>query len=109
LPSLSRVGPIGPNPPSGSTGRLSPSAIALRSAPAQNAPPAPVSTATSAFGSESKRWKASNKARAVARSTALRLSGRSIVTTVTRWSVWVETLPWLASRMARFSTEGIAG
>ena len=48
-------------------------------------------------------------ARAVARSTALRRSGRSIVTIVTRSSVRVETVPWLASRMARFSIEGIAG
>jgi hypothetical protein len=55
----------------------------LRSAPAQKAPPAPVSTATAAPGSASKVRKASASAAAVGPSTALRRSGRSMVTTVT--------------------------
>jgi hypothetical protein len=78
----SRVGPIGPSP-SGATRGGAPEAIAFRSAPAQNAPPAPVSTATAAFWSASKARKAPASAAAVGPSTALRRSGRSIVTTVT--------------------------
>ena len=49
LERVRRVGPIGPVPSSG-MGRRSPSATALRSAPAQKVPPAPVSTATEASG-----------------------------------------------------------
>ncbi len=51
-PAACRVGPIGPSP--ASVTRLpSPAASALRSAPAQNVPPAPVSTATAHDGSAS--------------------------------------------------------
>ena len=45
LERVSRVGPIGPGPSSG-MGRRSPSASALRSAPAQKVPSAPVRMAT---------------------------------------------------------------
>src|SRR3954451_669167 len=56
--------------------------MALRSAPAQNAiPPAPVRTITRASSSASKRSSAASSASAVGPSTALRRSGRSIVTT----------------------------
>src|SRR5215211_7340284 len=82
LDSRSRVTPIGPSP-SAATRSGSPAAIALRSAPAQKAPPAPVSTATEAPGSRSKARKASARAAAAGPSTALRRSGRSMVTTVT--------------------------
>jgi hypothetical protein len=77
-----RLTPIGPSP-SGSTLLTrsgSPARIALRSAPAQNFPPAPVSTATDRSGSASKRRNASASASAVGRSTAFATSGRSIVT-----------------------------
>src|SRR6266545_980031 len=60
-----------------------PVAIAFRSAPAQNAPPAPASTATELSGSASKARKAPASAAAVGPSTALRRSGRLMVTTVT--------------------------
>src|SRR5262249_8224624 len=63
------------------TGRGSPSARALRSAPAQNVSPAPVRMATESDGSPSKTRKAEASADAVAASTALRRSGRSMVTT----------------------------
>src|ERR1022692_1086402 len=77
--SSMRVGPIGPSPPSLSAlGR--PAAIAFRSAPAQKVPPAPVSTATCSVSSASKDRKASASAAAVAASTALRASGRLMVT-----------------------------
>ncbi len=82
LPSVSRVGPIGPGPSSG-MGRRSPSATALRSAPAQNVPPAPVRTATARSSSWSKATKASRNWSAQTLSTALRRSGRLMVTTVT--------------------------
>ena len=59
----------------------------LRSAPAQKVPPAPVSTATDRSGSASKRRKAATSSSAVGRSTALRTSGRSMVTTTTGPSV----------------------
>src|SRR5205823_4304153 len=82
LPSSMRVGPIGPSP--SSVIRLPcPPATALRSAPAQKVPPAPVRMATAAVSSASKVRKASANAAAVGPSTALRTSGRSIVTTVT--------------------------
>src|ERR1035438_645116 len=77
--SSMRVGPIGPSPPSLSAlGRAA--AIAFRSAPAQKVPPAPVSTATCSVSSASKDRKASASAAAVAASTALRASGRLMVT-----------------------------
>ena len=108
FPSLSRVGPIGPNSPSGSMGRVSPSAIALRSAPAQNAPPAPVSTATSAFGSASKRLegvKQGARGREVDRIAPLGPFDRHDRHALVGAG---GNLPWLASRMARFSIERIA-
>src|SRR5215217_4133948 len=89
LDSRSQVAPIGPSP-SPATRSGSPAAIALRSAPAQNAPPAPVSTATAAPGSRSKARNASARAAAAGASTALRRSGRSMVTTVTG--------PWSSTR-----------
>ena len=82
LDSVRRVGPIGPGPWSG-MGRRSPSATALRSAPAQNVPAAPVSTATERSSSPSKATKASRSWSAQTLSTAFRRSGRLIVTTVT--------------------------
>ncbi len=50
LDKVRRVGPIGPGPSSG-MGRRSPSATALRSAPAQKVPSEPVRTATDCSGS----------------------------------------------------------
>ena len=82
-----RVGPIGASrsrPPAGATTRLPcPAAIALRSAPAQKVPFAPWSTATRAPSSRRTRGRPSASAAAVARSTALRASGRSSTTVVT--------------------------
>jgi len=60
----------------------SPRAAALRSIPAQNEPPAPVSTAIRASGSASKVSMARSNAAAVAMSIALRASGRFNVMTV---------------------------
>src|SRR5918996_2239234 len=79
-----RVGPIGPSPPgSNRLARSGSEEIALRSAPAQKFPPAPVKTATSWESSASKSEKARTSASAVGRSTALRALGLSIVTTTT--------------------------
>src|SRR2546430_1779925 len=78
LLSSIRVGPSGARPSSFRSLR-SPPAIALRSAPAQKAPPAPVSTATFNASSRSYAWNALVNASAVAMSTALRRSGRLIV------------------------------
>src|SRR5204862_383571 len=72
LPSSMRVGPTGPSP-SGATrlARGAPSSrIAFRSAPAQNLPPAPVSTATASASSSSKRRKAATPAALCATSAA---------------------------------------
>ena len=69
-------GPIGPSP-SGSTRLPLGVPMAFRSAPEQNVPPAPQSTATAASGSASKARNASASARAVAPSTAFRAAGRS--------------------------------
>src|SRR6516164_617104 len=82
LPSRSRVGPIGPSP-SGLARLPSGPPTALRSAPAQNVPPAPQSTATCADSSASKSRNASARAAAVGPSTAFRASGRSRMTVVT--------------------------
>src|SRR4051794_24642764 len=94
LRSSIRVGPTGPSP-SGST-RVkrdgSPLRMAFRSAPAQNVPFAPHSTATASASSSSKRRKHATSASAVGRSTALATSGRSIVTTATGPSVSYSTL-----------------
>src|SRR5919106_4850106 len=84
--SCMRVVPIGPSPP-GLRRLGSPSASDLRSNPAQNVPPAPVSTATHRSSLESRLANASRRASAVTQSTALRLLGRSIVTTRTGPSV----------------------
>ena len=71
------------------------SSTPLRSAPAQKCPPAPVST--TARTSSPNPSRAAPRASRVARSTALRRSGRSMVTTATwpRGSVWITggTLP----------------
>src|SRR5712692_22794 len=77
-----RVGPMGPGPVSSS---LIPSlrASAFRSKPAEKWPPAPVSTATANASSAAKRSKESTSCPAVSGSTALRTSGRSMVTTTT--------------------------
>src|SRR5260221_13372901 len=74
-----RVGPIGPSP-SSVRRRFFPAANALRSAPAQKTPWAPVRMATLAVSSSSKVRNASASASRVGSSTALRTSGRSIVT-----------------------------
>ena len=52
--------------------------MAFRSAPAQNVPPAPVSTATAWLASASKARKTSASSVAVGRSMALATSGRSM-------------------------------
>src|SRR5450755_2681790 len=78
--SASRASPR--SPASGSPDSA-PRATVRRSAPAQKWPPEPVRTATRAVASASKARKASARARAVGPSTALRTSGRSIVTTQT--------------------------
>src|SRR5208282_463854 len=86
LLSSIRVHPKGPSPVS--VTRLPRSLeTAFRSAPAQKNPPAPVRIATESDGSESKRRNASASAAAVGRSTALRASGRLIVTMARVWSV----------------------
>src|SRR5829696_914300 len=77
-----RVGPIGPSRDTSTSTRLPfPVLTALRSAPAQKVPPVPVSTAAS----RSSRWSNSRnafaKSAAVGPSTALRTSGRALVTT----------------------------
>src|SRR5438874_217693 len=77
-----RLGPMGPSP-SGARRLPRPAAMAFRSAPAQNVPPAPHSTATRAAASASNARKASASAAAVGPSTALRTSGRSRTTVVT--------------------------
>src|SRR5262249_27465808 len=76
------------------------SCIALRSAPAQNVPWAPVRTATCRDSSASKRRKASASSAAVGRSIALATSGRSIVTIATRRcaSKWIATESLLSGR-----------
>src|SRR5437667_8767947 len=97
FPSSMRVGPMGPSPSSlmrlsavvhtAAPRRSWPEATAFRSAPAQNVPPAPVSTATASPSSASKRRNASTSTAAVGSSTALRTSGRLMVTTATSPSV----------------------
>src|SRR5688500_13485835 len=77
-----RLGPTGPSP-SGSRRLPVALAIALRSAPAQNVPPAPHNTAAAADGSASNARNASASCAAVAPSTALRRSGRPRITVVT--------------------------
>src|SRR5262249_20307057 len=106
LESSMRDGPIGPSP--SSVPRLPrPSDTPFRSAPAQNVPPAPVSTATGEESSASKRRKASASAAAVGPSTAFRTAGRSMVTIVTApsrsqrtvdmWDVWDMCPPIIAA------------
>ena len=58
-------------------------AISLRSAPAQNASPAPVSTSTAAAGSSSNRRNPSHRPSPTAWLMALRASGRSITSQAT--------------------------
>lgn len=82
LDSRIRVGPIGPSPSSVTwLPRSVPSA--LRSAPAQNVPPSPHSTAARASGSDSNSRKAVASSAAVGPSTALRTPGRDRTTVVT--------------------------
>ena len=74
--SRSRLGPMGAIEPRLPISRFlfgSPDATALRSAPAQKVPPAPVKTATDAAASASNARNASTSFRAVKPSTALRL------------------------------------
>src|SRR5262245_11518009 len=73
--SSMRVGPIGPSPVGLS--RLPSLPMALRSAPAQNVPPAPQRTAARIAGSASTARNASASSRAVCASTAFFRSGRS--------------------------------
>src|SRR6266542_2791641 len=77
-----RLSPKGASP-SGSARFGRPSAIGLRSAPAQKWPWSPNRTPTSAVSSRSNDRNASASAAAVARSTALRTSGRFKTTVVT--------------------------
>src|SRR5438876_3817925 len=77
-----RVGPIGPSPSSVRRRRWPP-ANALRSAPAQNTPSAPLRIATLALSSASNARNASASASRVGSSTAFRTSGRSMMTLVT--------------------------
>src|SRR5438105_13536115 len=96
-----RVGPIGPSPTS--LRRFpKPAARAFRSKPAQNVPPAPVSTATASCGSASNRAKLPAKAAAVSESTALRTSGRSMVTVRTAPSTSLRTVLGRASLVVVF-------
>src|SRR5208282_5325967 len=79
LCSSMRVHPSGPSP--SSAARFpSPRATAFKSAPAQKYALLPVRSATDSRSSASKRLNDSASAAAVSRSTALRTSGRSIVT-----------------------------
>jgi len=73
---------VKPSGPSGSISRGTNDSMALRSAPAQKASsPPPVSTRTRASSSASKRSTARASSSAVGPSTALRRSGRSMVST----------------------------
>src|SRR5215470_13185465 len=82
LVKASRLGPMGPSPSGAS---LSPRSVprALRSAPAQNVPPAPQSTATRRRSSCSNSRNVSASARAAGPSTAFRASGRSMTIVAT--------------------------
>src|SRR5437879_8283066 len=91
LLKIIRVGPIGPGPVS-PTAYLDPVAIAFRSNPAQKVPAAPVSTATNSSSFASKSLKAASSALAVSGSTALRTSGRAMVTVSTAPSTSVRTV-----------------
>src|SRR5207253_4282249 len=91
LLKIIRVGPIGPGPVS-PTAYLDPVAIAFRSNPAQKVPAAPVSTATKSSSFALKSLKAASSAFAVAGSTALRTSGRSMMTVRTAPSTSVRTV-----------------
>ena len=94
LPSSRRDGPIGPRggrAPSGGKSSASSARTSfpwseapyLRSHPAQNAPCEPKNTPARASGSRSNASNAATSASAVAGSTALRASGRSMITVVT--------------------------
>src|SRR5438105_8634001 len=96
-----RVGPIGPGPVS-PTAYLDPAAIAFRSKPAQTVPAAPVSTPTASLSSSSKREKLAARAAAVSGSTALRTSGRSMVTVSTAPSTSTRTFLDRASLVVVF-------
>ena len=75
--------------------------IALRSAPAQNAPFEPVKMATERSSLSSKRRNAAASSRAVGPSTQLRTSGRSIVTIATGPSVSKEMfMDWYLQHLA---------
>src|SRR6267143_1438338 len=91
LVMIIRVGPIGPGPFS-PTAYRDPDAIAFKSNPAQKVPAAPVSTATESSSFALKSLKAACSALAVSGSTALRTSGRSMVTVRTAPSTSVRTL-----------------
>ncbi len=92
LPSRIRVGPIGASWSTSSTRLPCSPPTALRSAPAQNVPPSPHSTATDWVSSASKARKAAASAAAVGPSTALRACGR--------WSTTVVTGPSVSTRTA---------
>src|SRR3990170_94792 len=78
-----RLGPIGPSPSSPDGSRRPWADRAFRSYPPQKQPAAPHSTAASASPSFSKARNASRSAAAVSGSTALRASGRLMITVVT--------------------------
>src|SRR5256884_9392313 len=101
LLKIIRVGPIGPGPVS-PTAYLDPVAIAFRSNPAQKVPAAPVSTATDSSSFALKSLKAASSALAVSGSTALRTSGRSMVTVSTAPSTSVRTVLERASLVVVF-------
>ena len=84
--------------------------IALRSAPAQNAPPAPVSTHTRMPGSASTWSQAWRSSAIIAALSALRASGRFIVTTrtcsrcsISAWGCSVTTRSILLPRYGQAS------
>src|SRR2546430_12834587 len=91
LLKIIRVGPIGPGPVS-PTAYLDPVAIAFRPNPAQKVPAAPVSTATDSSSFALKSLKAAASALAASGSTALRTSGRSLLTVSTPPSTSVRTV-----------------
>jgi hypothetical protein len=94
--------------PSAETRLPRPSDTARRSAPAQKQPLLPVRTATARSSLASKRRKAAASSVAVGPSTALRTSGRSMVTSATGPSISNRTL-FIGAFSRGFSGEGAVG
>jgi hypothetical protein len=101
-----RVGPIGPSRVSVRRFRRDSSVSACRSAPAQKVPPAPVRTPATRSSSASSSSNAASRADAVGPSTALRTSGRSMVTTRTGPSRSVRTAVLVSSATFSPSSPG---